>query len=1117
MRTSGVWALTAGVVFSVGASAQPTGDSPLVEPQNGPRVVDPGRHLIIGGTVHVSPTEVIPAEQIPVIRIEGGRVSAIIADSRAAAIDPAGFRVWTLDDDDHVYAGFIEPWFEVAGVAIDPGRPGHHWSGHVTPDRDVLDGPGLAGDDAKALRSLGFVAAALAPDGGIFRGFGAVVSTGALPVNPASDRPTVYLARAFHAMDFVTGGFGDETVYPTSQMGGVALIRQVWHDFRWQTGARSEDGPIAPNALDALALSPAVVFETDDELEIFQADAIAQEFGHGLVVVGSGTEVRRLDGIASLGRPLILPLRYPRTPDVSSIAKAEEVELETLMLWEQAPTTAGRLAALGVETALTSSKSLKRDEFHKNLIRAIEHGLSPIDALAMLTTVPARILGVEDRLGTIAVDRPANLVISSEPLFDPAEADEAEIRDVWIEGVRYEINADDDHPFEGAWTFRVGPDAEPFFEMVLEIDDGSITATETSAPEVGEPESTEARGVSLSETAISFMLDDTAEDGATGTSIQTGVLTTGADGGPRIVGSGIDPQGRSFAWHAVPREMPEDEGDEGADEEEDERAAPEFARELPGYPFGPYAERAEPAQRAVALTNATVWTSGPAGIIQNGYVLVEAGRISAVGPMPEGDLRVPEGADVLNLNGAHVTPGLIDAHSHTGTWRFGTNEAGQAITSEVRMSDTSDPDHVNWYRQLAAGVTTVNTLHGSANPIGGQAVIQKVRWGVPTPRGMHMDGAKPGIKFALGENVVQVNWGERFTSRYPKTRMGVEALLRDRFTAARAYARAWRGYFASTGADPARAGMSPGLARSMVKAAGDGEIEPVTASPRRDLELEPLVEILAGDRLVHCHSYRQDEILMLANVAGEFGFTIGSYQHGLETYKVAEAVKARSLGGSLFSDWWAYKVEVQDAIPHAGPILWETGVRVSFNSDSDELARRMNTEAAKMIRYGREIGIEIPPEDALAVVTINPAVQLGIADRVGSIEVGKDADLAVWTGDPLSGFSRCVRTFVDGREYYSEERDAAHRERIAAERARLIARVVASPDKDKDKDKDDESGEEAGVEAEEPERRVSLVQRIRLDALRAHHRALWLEGRDPSATMQPGDCGCGLAHMGVIR
>jgi N-acetylglucosamine-6-phosphate deacetylase len=1114
-----VWALSAGVLFCAGALAQPTGDSPLVEPQNGPRVVDPGRHLIIGGTVHVSPTEVIPAEQIPVIRIEGGRVTAIIADSRAASIDPAGFRVWTLDEDDHVYAGFIEPWFEVSGVGIDAARPGHHWNGHVTPDHDVLSGSGLAGDDAKALRSLGFVAAALAPDGGIFRGFGAVVSTGAAPANPASDPPTVYLARAFHAMDFVSSGFGDDITYPTSQMGGVALIRQVWHDFRWQTGARAATGPIAPNALDALALSPTVVFETDDELEIFQADAIAQEFGHGLVVVGSGTEVRRLDGIASLGRPLILPLRYPRTPDVSSIGKAEAVELETLMLWEQAPTTAGRLAGLGVETALTSSKSLNRDEFHANLIRAIEHGLSPTDALAMLTTVPARILGVEDRLGTIAVDRPANLVISSEPLFDPAEADEAEIRDVWVEGERYEINADDDHPFEGAWTFRVGPDAEPFFEMILEIDDEAITATETTGEDGAEPESSKARGVELSETTISFMLDDTDENGATATYIQTGVLTTGANGGRRIVGTGIDPRGGAFAWHAVPREMPEDDAEDEPAEDEDERTPPEYARELPGYPFGPYAERAEAAQRSVALTNATVWTSGPAGIIQNGYVLVENGRVSAVGPMPDGELRVPEGVDVVNLNGAHVTPGLIDAHSHTGTWRFGTNEAGQAVTSEVRMADTSDPDHVNWYRQLAAGVTTVNTLHGSANPIGGQAVIQKVRWGVPTPRGMHMDGAKPGIKFALGENVVQVNWGERFTTRYPKTRMGVEALLRDRFTAARAYAQSWRGYFASTGADPARVEMSAALARSMEKAAGDtaAGAGAVTSAPRRDLELDPLVEILAGDRLVHCHSYRQDEILMLANLARDFGFTIGSYQHGLETYKVAEAVKARSLGGSLFSDWWAYKVEVQDAIPHAGPILWETGVRVSFNSDSDELARRMNTEAAKMIRYGREIGLEIPPEDALAVVTINPAVQLGIADRVGSIEVGKDADLAVWTGDPLSGFSRCLRTFVDGREYYSDERDAAHRERIAAERARLIARIVADPDIDKDKDKDAEAGDEPESETAEPERRVSLAQRIRLDALRAHHRALWLEGRDPSTTMRPGDCGCGLAHMGVIR
>ncbi|MEO1584123.1 MAG: amidohydrolase family protein [Planctomycetota bacterium] len=1110
------------------ASAQPTGSGPLTEPQNGPRVTDPGRHLIIGGTVHLAPGEVIPAEQIPVIRIEDGAIAAIIADSRMVAIDPSGFRVWQLDDDDHVYAGFIEPWFEVEGQELDEHRPGRHWSHNVTPERDVLAGPGLTEGDRESLRALGFVAAAIAPDGGIFRGHGAVVSTADVPENPASDRPTVYRVRAFNTIEFVTSGWGGDLAYPTSQMGAHALIRQVLSDLGWQQAARDTGSAVAPNALDSIMDTDRFVFETDHEQEVLQADAAFDGIDR-MIIVGSGTEIRRLDAIAETGRPMILPLRYPRKPDVTSVGKAASMELETLMLWEQSPATAGRVAEAGITAALTSSKSRDRGEFHENLIAAIEHGLSPEDALAMLTTVPAALMGVDDRLGRIEMGRPANLVVSSEPLFDPSEADEAEIRDVWIEGVRHEINDDDDSAFDGAWAMRVGPDDAPTFEMQFEVDDGEVTLTEDWQDD--EPATSDARGVEIGDTSISFLIDD--EDDGSGSYVVSGTLSTDADGSERIFGSAIEPGGGSFAWHAVcvdaihdaddDNEAGDESGDEvqGADEAEDAES-PEIGSH-PGYPFGPYAVSELPEQRSLVLMNATVWTSGPAGIIENGYVVIDGGRITEVGPMPDGDLPIPAGFDVVSLEGRHITPGLVDAHSHTGTWTFGTNEAGQAVTAEVRMADTNDPDHINWYRQLAAGVTTVNTLHGSANPIGGQNLIQKVRWGVRHPRDTHMLGATPGIKFALGENVVQVNWGDRYTSRYPKTRMGVDALMRDRFNAARDYALAWHATMNSDEFGNLGYAIPETLAASFTKIAEGmlaegGELPEIGELPRRDYELDALAEILAGDRLVHCHSYRQDEIVMLANIARDFGFTIGSYQHGLETYKVAEAVKAHSLGGSLFSDWWAYKVEVQDAIPYAGPILWETGTRVSFNSDSDNLVRRLNTEATKMIKYGKDLGLEIPPADALAVVTINPAVQLGIGDRVGSIEVGKDADLAVWSGDPLSSLSRCLHTIIDGREYWSESIDEAHRERIASERARLIAKLIEKPGDDGDASDIEASEGEAGTRSDEPERpERRLAQRILLDNLRAHHRRLWLEGKDLGEPMRPGDCGCGMAHMGVIQ
>lgn len=1101
-------------LLTTAAAAQPTSESPLVPPQNGPRVVDPGRHLLIGGTVHLSPDRVLPAEQVPVIRIEHGRIAAVIEDSRMVAIDTAGFRVWTLDEGAQVYAGFVEPWFEVAGHELESDRPGRHWSDHVTPERDVLDGTRLSADDAESLRTLGFVAAALAPDGGIFRGRGAVVSTAAPAENESAEPPTVYARDAFHTLDFVTSGWGANMSYPTSQMGAIALIRQVMYDAMWQREARSETNPIAPNALDALDRAERFFFETDHELEMFQAEAIGREFLLDTVLVGSGFEVRRIEGISRTGLPVILPLRYPRKPEASTVGELDGLELETMMLWEQAPTTARRLHDAGSVVALTSSKTRKRSEFFDNLREAVRHGLDQRVALRMLTETPAELLGVQDRLGLIEPGRPANLVVASAPLFDPAE-DDAEIRDLWVGGVRYEINESDAKPFDGSWALRVGEDAAAAFEMRFEVDGKTVTLRTPERD--AESSDSKARHVELTETTISFLIDD--EDAGTGSSVFTGVLTTGADGEDRIVGSAIDPLGVAFAWHAVRAQAEEGDPSDNAEDERDAPREPDVPRMLPGYPFGPYAMGAPPRDRMMALINGTIWTSGPAGIIENGFILIEGGRIAAVGPMPEGGLDIPPSYEVLDLAGKHVTPGLIDAHSHTGTWTFGTNEAGQAVTAEVRMADTSDPDQINWYRQLAAGVTTVNTLHGSANPIGGQNVIQKVRWGAEHPRDMHLEGATPGIKFALGENVIQVNWGDTYTDRYPKTRMGVDALMRDRFTAAREYAVRWNAFLSRNRAGPERLGISPELASSFAKAAAGVPVPPSGRMPRRDLELDALAEVLAGDRLVHCHSYRQDEILMLANIARDFGFKIGSYQHGLETYKVAEAVKAHSLGGSLFSDWWAFKVEVQDAIPYAGPILWETGTPVSFNSDSDNLVRRMNTEAAKMIKYGKELGLDIPPAEALAVVTINPAVQLGIDDRVGSIEVGKDADLAVWSGDPLSSLSRSLHTFIDGREYWSEEIDAMHRERIRSERSRLVAKLIAPPDEEAD----DAAGDEEEPASEEqppnmqPERRLSLRERILFDNLRAHHRSLWLEGKDTGTPMQPGDCGCGMAHMGIIR
>jgi imidazolonepropionase-like amidohydrolase len=438
---------------------------------------------------------------------------------------------------------------------------------------------------------------------------------------------------------------------------------------------------------------------------------------------------------------------------------------------------------------------------------------------------------------------------------------------------------------------------------------------------------------------------------------------------------------------------------------------------------------------AVLVQGATVWTCGPGGRLEGADLLVEHGRISAVGV----DLPAPAGALVIDAAGKHVTPGLIDAHSHTAI-DGSVNEGTDVVTAEVRVADVLDPTDVHLYWELAGGLTAANVLHGSANAIGGQNAIIKLRWGA-SPQELLFQGAQPGIKLALGENPKQSNWNTD-EERYPQTRLGVEQAIVRAFEEALAYRRA----------------------QERAAAAGPGAVP-----PRPDLRLETLLEILDGKRHVHSHAYRADEMLMLLGLSERYGFTIDAFQHALEGYKIADELAARGVGASTFSDWWAYKYEVVDAIPYNGAILTERGVVTSFNSDSDELARRLNTEAAKAVRYGG-----LSEEEALKLVTLNPAIQLGVAGRVGTLEPGKDADFVIWSGNPLSTYSLAEETWIDGRRYFDRAEDLSRREEIAAEREALIdeakgaeAEAVEEPDAERAEEPPDEPGPPA--EPEQPE------------------------------------------------
>jgi len=446
--------------------------------------------------------------------------------------------------------------------------------------------------------------------------------------------------------------------------------------------------------------------------------------------------------------------------------------------------------------------------------------------------------------------------------------------------------------------------------------------------------------------------------------------------------------------------------------------------------FAPVALRAQdsnaPKNNIILIKNATLLTVTH-GNIEHGSILIRDGKIAEVGT----DVKAPDGATVIDANGQYVTPGIVDCHSHIAI-EGGVNEGSVSVSSMANIADVLDSDDLSIYDDLAGGVTVANVLHGSANAIGGQTVVIKLRWGKPASQ-LPFEGALPGIKFALGENPKRSNFSPPpgIEPRYPATRLGVEETIREAFIEARQYKKDWEDY-------------------KQKKAAGDQNLIP----PRRDEKLEPLVEVLEGKRYVHSHCYRADEILMLIRVANEFGFKIRTFQHVLEGYKIADEIAASGAGGSTFSDWWAYKMEAFDAIPYNAALMTDRGVVVSINSDDAEEARHLNQEAAKSMKYGG-----LSANDALKLITLNPAIQLGIDNRVGSIDVGKDADLAIFNHDPLSVYAVVQKTLIDGRVYFDRQRDIDMRPALEKEKQDLLAKEKSAAEEKKKEDKSEGKSE----------------------------------------------------------
>jgi imidazolonepropionase-like amidohydrolase len=898
----------------------------------GNRAIPLGVHALVGGKVVVKPDVVLDSATV---LIRDGLIEKVGAD----VTPPPDARVWDMKGLT-IYAGFIDPYLTLASnfpgrsvtnndlelragrffglpvAALDPGAPGPSAQlSTVTPEHRMVEGVSPDPKALQSLRELGFTVGNVVPGRGIIRGTSVLIALSESNPNDAVIRTDV-----FQHVAFETERGEEPGGYPQSLMGIISAVRQTFFDaqhyfLEHQSYDKAPQGRKRP-AFDpaSQALGPAlrqempVVFQPGSALMVDRAARVARELGLSFYILASGQEWRRPDLAKGAAVPFIVPLNFPELSKMPDDDDWNAITLDQLRAWDWAPEDAAVLRAQNLEVALTTSELDDKSAFRKNLISAIDRGFSEIDALAALTTVPAKLCGVQQSLGTIEPGKMANLtVVSGKGYFDP----DAKVKEVWIDG-----------------RFYRNETSEPNAEVANEDKPAEAKPAETNAPE--------ARPARPNRAAAAREL-----------------LKKRVARAP-LVGRGV----------------------------------------LTNPP-------------ALLLTNATIWTCGPAGRLESASLLLENGKIAEVGAT----VRHPDGALVEDCTGKHITPGIIDPHSHSMILG-GVNEGTLPSSAMVRIGDVVNSESANIYLQLAGGVTEAHLLHGSANPIGGQCCLIKLRDG-DSPEDLKFTAAPPTIKFALGENVKQSNGGPRAGTRFPQTRMGVQAFYENRFTAAQQYLKTWDDY------------------NKAVRNSAVGAVPPA-----RDLELEALGEILQGKRFIHCHSYRQDEILMFIRLMQSFHVQIAALHHILEGYKVADEMAAGGIGGSTFSDWWAYKFEVYDAIPYNGTLMHDRGVLVSFNSDSDDLARRLNFDAAKAVKYGGLSEIE-----ALKFVTLNPARQLRVEQRVGSLETGKDGDLAIWWKSPLDSTTVCMETWIDGKKYFDRSLDAARTAALEQERKDILAKA----------------------------------------------------------------------------
>ena len=867
-----------------------------------------------------------------------------------------------------------------------------NWNEAIHPEINASESFHTNSGAAEKLRAMGFGMVLSHEHDGIMRGSSVLVHTGNEP-----DNLTIIKDDVAQHFSFSKGSSTQQ--YPSSLMGAIALIRQSLYDAIWyESEAEKKEKNLSLEALNKHKELP-VIFESTDYLTSLRIDAIAKEFDTKFIIRGSGDEYSRLNEIKSTGSEFILPLNFPLPYDAKNAYDVVDLSLKKMMEWENAPFNARRLHEVGVKFSFTSA-SLNEKDFMSALEKLKKTGLDKNVILSALTINPARITGLENELGMIQPNFRANFIISTGAFLE----DDAVFAEHWVNGKRYVLN--------NAYV-----DIRGEYNLNVNKNGGLLLKVEGNA---NNPKATILKGGENIPVEISRFEKQISLRFASDKDKKMYVLLSGSinDNESRIwVGKGQLENGEWVDWAAIKQ---------NTKAPPDTTKSDSFSIQLPriSYPLGAFGFDSIPEQKIVIFKHATVWTNEKEGILENTDVCIADGKILAVGQalskvslFGTKDVKV----EIIEAKGKHLTSGIIDEHSHIAISR-GVNEGGQAISSEVRIGDVINPDDINIYRQLSGGVTASQLLHGSANPVGGQSAIIKLRWGSSAEE-LKIKGADGFIKFALGENVKQSNWGDRVKIRYPQSRMGVEQVYYDAFYRAKEYGEMMKIY--ESGLSSNKSKKNPPI------------------QPRRDLELEALLEILNEERFITCHSYVQSEINMLMHVADSMDFKVNTFTHILEGYKVADKMKAHGAGGSTFSDWWAYKFEVNDAIPYNAALMIEQGIVTAINSDDAEMGRRLNHEAAKVHKYGG-----ISQEEAWKTVSLNPAKLLHLDDRMGSVKVGKDADVVLWSGNPLSVNSKVEQTYVDGKLLFDIKKDIELREKNSSERSSLVQKMLAEKGND---------------------------------------------------------------------